>query len=166
MDEQEHDPFNEPELAHPRARELMPEKELWDCADEEAPFGSDEGFEAYHEYRSWRSSHPQDSLVDCLNWIMSGRLDEYDETLLTDERIDADLAEPERAFLSDSYDVFTLDATVIASALGQLIDEGRIDEEAKPYLRVALGRQLHPRVLSSAHRRGILTMVERVINEA
>ncbi len=34
----EHDPFNEPERAHPRARELMSESFFWDCVDEEAPF--------------------------------------------------------------------------------------------------------------------------------
>ena len=50
----EHDPFNEPETAHPRARELMSEAFLWDCVDEEAPFGSDEGFDAYYEFREWR----------------------------------------------------------------------------------------------------------------
>lgn len=45
----DHDPFNEPETAHPRARELMWEPIFWDCADEAAPFGSDEGFDAYYD---------------------------------------------------------------------------------------------------------------------
>ena len=39
----EHDPFNEPELAHPRARELMLETFFRDCTNEDAPFGSGEG---------------------------------------------------------------------------------------------------------------------------
>lgn len=31
FDDGEHDPFNEPERAHPRARALMLEGPLWDC---------------------------------------------------------------------------------------------------------------------------------------
>ena len=50
----DHDPFNDPETARPRARELMTEKVLWDCVDEDAPFGSDEGHDAYYEFRAWR----------------------------------------------------------------------------------------------------------------
>lgn len=53
-DDTDHDPFNEPETAHPRARELMDEEFFWDCVDEEAPFGSDEGHDAYFEFRRWR----------------------------------------------------------------------------------------------------------------
>jgi hypothetical protein len=73
-DDNDHDPFNEPERAHPRARELLVEDFLWDCADEEAPFGSDEGHDAYYEYRRWRASAPAAPLTDCLSWIMSDRL--------------------------------------------------------------------------------------------
>lgn len=46
--------------------------------------------------------------------------------------------------MADAYDMLTLDTTVIATALGQLLDEGRIDPEVKPYIRVAIKRQLHP----------------------
>jgi hypothetical protein len=49
--------------------------------------------------------------------------------------------------------IFTLDTTVIGTALGQLIDEGYIDAEAKPYVQVAIKRQLHHKVLTSDHRK-------------
>jgi hypothetical protein len=68
--------------------------------------------------------------------------------------------------LADAYDTFTLDTTVIATALGQLLDEGRIDAEAKPYVRVAVTRQLHPKIVTSNHREKILLAVQRVVEAA
>jgi uncharacterized protein YfeS len=163
----EHDPFNEPEIAHSRARELMTEEFFWDCVDEEAPFGSDEGHDAYFEFRRWRRQNKKNKLTACLTWIMEGEeLENYNDELCSDEAIERDVENPEGAFLADSYDMFTLDTTIIASALGQLMDEGRIDAEAKPYVRVAIKRQLHPKVVSSAHRRNILLAIQRVVEAA
>ena len=62
--------------------------------------------------------------------------------------------------------MFTLDATIIATALGQLLDEGRIDAEAKPYVRVAIHRQMHPLVVTSELRQDILVAIERVVGAA
>lgn len=152
--------------AHPRARELMPEEFFWDCGDDDAPFGSDEGDTALYEFRDWRESNPDASLVDCLSWIRSGQLTEYDSRLVQDSQISKDLANPGGAFLADAYDMFTLDATVLATGLAQLVFEGRIDAEAKPYLRVAVQRQLHPRIVSSAERGAILRATLRVIDVA
>jgi len=166
-DESEHDPFNEPERAHPRARELMTEEFLWDCADEEAPFGSDEGWEAYYEFRRWREENTTENLTACLAWIMQGEdLKDYNDVLSSNESIERDIENPDEAFLAERYDMFTLDATVIATALAQLLDEGRIDAEAKPYVRVAIKRQSHPKAVTSEHREKILRAVERVIDAA
>ena len=162
----DHDPFNEPELAHPRARELMPEQALWDCTDEEAPFGSDEGHDAYYEFRDWRERNPESSLTECLAWIMDGRLLEYNAALCSDAQVERDLANPDDAFLAKHYDAFTLDATVIATTLGQLLDEGRIDADAKQYVRVAIKRQLHPAILTSKHRERVLAAIARVVDDA
>lgn len=166
-DDTDHDPFNEPETAHPKARELMTEEFFWDCADEEAPFGSDEGHDAYHEFRQWRQQNKKKKLIDCLAWIMQGEdLKNYNEKLYSNEVIERDLRNPDEAFLADGYDMFTLDTTIIATALGQLLDEGRIDAEAKPYVRVAIQRQLHPKVVSSEHRKKILIAIQRVVDAA
>jgi uncharacterized protein YfeS len=88
---------------------------LWDCVNELAPFGSDEGADAYAEYRSWRAAHPGEDLAACLAWI-GGE--------------------------GDYPDAFTYDATIIATVLGQLVDEGRIDASVKPAARAAIARQL------------------------
>ncbi|MDY3555224.1 hypothetical protein R5W24_004363 [Gemmata sp. JC717] len=161
------DPFNEPETAHPRARELMTEAFFWDCADEEAPFGSDEGHDAYYEFRRWRRRNKQKPLTNCLAWIMRGvDLMSYNDDLCSDEAVAQALEKPGEAFLAGAYDMFTLDATVIATCLGQLLDEGRIDAAAKPYVRVAIRRQLHPRVVTSERRREILLAVQRIVDPA
>ena len=49
-------------------------------------------------------------------------LDGYSDALCSDERIAHDLANPDEAFLAEHVDMFTLDTTVIATALGQLLD--------------------------------------------
>ncbi|MCA9006507.1 MAG: hypothetical protein KDA70_14645 [Planctomycetaceae bacterium] len=162
----DHDPFNEPETVSARARELMPEEFFWDCADESAPFGSDEGFDAYYEWRDWREEHPTRNLCECLSWILEGREADYNPSLYTDEQIQQDLDDPGEAFLAESYDIFTLDTTIIASGLGQLLDEGRIDAEAKPLLMVAVRRQLHPLICFDVHRKTIMEAIERVIQAA
>ena len=163
----DHDPFNDPETAHPRARELMTEKVLWDCVDEDAPFGSDEGHDAYYEFRAWREQNKEANLTACLAWIMQGdQLEKYNDQLCSDASIERDLENPDESFLADDYDMFTLDATVIATALGQLLDEGRIDADAKPYVHVAIKRQLHPKVVTSKHRKKILLAIKRVVDAA
>ena len=102
-----HDPFNDPSLAHPRARELMPDEALWCCINELAPFGSDEGAEAYYEWREWRSEHPGTPLVECLWWILDGKAAEYSADLCTSEAIERQLADPTASPWADAYDMFT-----------------------------------------------------------
>jgi len=162
----DHDPFNEPDTAHPRARELMRENFFWDCVDEEGPFGSDEGHDAYFDYRGWRSGHPSAPLVDCLSKVMKGELAGYTSDLASAGRVEADITSPGGAFLADNYDMLTLDTTVIATGLGQLLDEGHIDADAKPYIHVALSRQLHPRLATNDHRRDVLRAIKRVLELA
>ncbi len=160
----ERDPFNEPETAHPRARELMREPLFWDCADEGAPFGSDEGSDGYYEWRNWRTENPDAPLTDCFDWILGGNLDAYNETLASDAQIEIDLANPDDALLSDQFDMFTLDTTIIATGLGQLMDEGRIDEDAKPFIRVAIKRQRSPKI--GHYDLTTLDAIARVVDES
>jgi uncharacterized protein YfeS len=159
----EHDPFNELETAHPRARELMHEPLFWDCVDEGAPFGSDEGSDAYYEWRNWRLENPDSPLTDCFNWILDGNLESYNEELASDEQVEIDAANPDEAFLGDQYDMFTLDTTIIATGLGQLMDEGTIDADAKRYIHVAIKRQRNP---NTGHYDGTtLDAIARVVDE-
>ena len=162
----DHDPFNESHQAHPTSRKLMSEEFFWDCTNEDTPFGSDEGWDAYYEWRSWRAENSNEEVKDCIAWIVSGRLDEYNQSLHSDTQIERDINTPDQAFMAEGFDIFTLDATIIATGLGQLIDEGKIDVSVKPYLMVAVTRQLHPKICSSDERRNILEATRRVINAA
>jgi len=133
MMDDDHDTWNEPGHRHPRAQQLMDEA-LWDCVDEHAPFCSDEGADAYLEYRSWRAENPDQDLQRCIDWI-------------GDE--------------SDYPDEFTFDATIIATVLGQFVDEGRIDASVKPAARKAIARQIQS--AEDDHRRDLLVKTLRSI---
>jgi len=83
---------------------------------------------------------------------------------VSDAKINEDLANPDEAFLADHYDIFTLDTTIIATGLGQLMDEGEIDAAAKPYLHVAITHQRHPQI--NHYSKETLDAISRVVNEA
>ena len=131
------------EKAHPRARQLLPDAFFWDCTDELAPFGSDEGDTALREFRTWRRANPQRPVEECLLWTIESvgemAVADYDDALLAVALVRSQVQDP--AFDDQQY-VFTLDTSVIATAFGQLVDEGRIDASAKPYAQRALRRQV------------------------
>lgn len=131
------------EHGHPRAIELIPDEFFWDCADELAPFGSDEGDTALEEFRDWRSEHPDDAVEDCIMWTIEevGEMDveEYSDDIANEERV-AELMDDED--FDDQQYIYTLDASVIATGFAQLVDEGKIDAEVKPYVARALKRQM------------------------
>ena len=130
------------DYAHKRAIELVPEEFFWDCVDELAPFGSDEGDMALSEFRSWRISNPNTPLIECLQWTIESvgemSIGEYDENILNRERILSQINNDD--FNDDQY-IFTLDVSVIATGFGQLVDEGLIDVNSKPLIQLAISRQ-------------------------
>ncbi len=131
------------EHAHPRARELAPEEFFWDCSDELAPFGSDEGDTAFAEYREWRQENPEAPLVECLSWTIESvgeiEFSEYSSAILSPTTVANQVSDP--AFNDQQY-VYTVDVSVIATGFGQLVDLGRIDPDAKPPISLALERQI------------------------
>lgn len=131
------------EQSHPRAIELIPEAFFWDCSDELAPFGSDEGDTALAEYRRYKQENPKNTIVDCMKWTIEGvgemDIEEYNSSLLSPEKIKAQVEDPN--FDVQQY-VYTLDVSIIATGFGQLADEGKIDGEVKPLIEIALERQI------------------------
>ena len=128
--------------AHKRAIKLIPEEFFWDCADELAPFGSDEGDMALSEFRRWRSSNPNASIIECLQWTIESvgeiRFEEYDIRILDKELINNQIKDIN---FNDQHYIFTLDISLIATGFGQLVDEGIIEENCKPIIQLALNRQ-------------------------
>ena len=128
--------------AHQRARDLVSDEFFWDCTDELAPFGSDEGDTALAEFRDWRRENPKVPVLDCLKWTIEsvGVMDfaKYNDTLLADALIQEQIEDEE---FDDQQYIFTLDVSVIATGFGQLVDEGKIDSTAKPVILRAIKRQ-------------------------
>lgn len=131
------------EHAHPRAIKLVPEEFFWDCTDELAPFGSDEGDTGLAEFRSWRGENPDAPVIECLRWTIEsvGEMDfaDYNESLLDRELIKQQIDDED---FDDQQFIFTLDVSVLATGFGQLVDEGVIDSEMKPAIRIAIERQI------------------------
>ena len=152
QNEQNWDSFTPGQISD-KAKELLKAAFFWDTVDEFAPFGSDEGAQAYEEWKEWRKDHPKESLNNCLSWLLDDEFDNYNETILSNEKI--------KERLDD--DIFSIDATIIATALGQLIDEGKIDSEGKPIVLIAIERQLHPLICLDIKRKDILLAIKRVV---
>lgn len=130
--------------AHPNALKLLEEDFFWSNGDELAPFGSDEGHEALCEFRRWRKENPKIEVGYCIAWVINsvGEIDNYDdyneENIVDEELIKRQKADPN---FDDQQYIYTLDTSIIATALGQLVDEGIIEIDYKYYVQVAINRQ-------------------------
>ncbi len=130
------------EYAHKRAIELFPDEFFWDCTDELAPFGSDEGDMALAEFRRWKKENPNKPISECLKWtiedVSESGIANYNEEILDKALIKSQIED-------DSYDdeqyIFTIDVSVIATGFGQLVDEGKIEKKNKPFIQLAIDRQ-------------------------
>lgn len=130
------------ESAHPRAIELAPEDFFWNSYDELAPFGSDEGDMALAEFREWRAENKEESLLTCLRWVIES-LSDYDFEDFTPKLLDISRikSELENDDFDDYQEHYVIDISVMATGFGQLVDEGKIDEEAKPIIQLSIDRQ-------------------------
>ena len=162
----EHDPFNNPRQRSKRSCELMTEEYFWDCVDEDSPFGSDEGWDAYYEFRDWRRENPKARIRTYINTIMLGRASGYNKTLTSDDAIIESVRNPRKSFLGNEFDKGVLDVTIIAICLTQLIDEGHIEPAIKSFAEIAIARQRHKAFRPSKNRLKILNEIERVLREA
>jgi len=128
--------------AHGRALELVPEDFFWDGVDQLSPFGSEEGDNALVEFRDWRMANPDAPLRDCLKRVIEDRtnsdVEGYNETLASKELLQKQVKD--KNFDAERL-IYDLDTAVIATGFAQLVDEGRIDEDCKAWIRLALDRQ-------------------------
>jgi uncharacterized protein YfeS len=128
----------EPENAHPKAQEILTEEFYFDPTEEAAPFGNDDGNDAFYGFLAWRKRNPDgkpfqfvQELVD--RWGYTN--DYYQET--DPERIEALIDE-------EGYGFFPRDNALVAVCFGQLVLEGQIDPEMKELTLIALERQKQP----------------------
>ncbi|MDR7211235.1 hypothetical protein [Flavobacterium piscis] len=140
------DPFEgiDKNKAHPNALKLLKQDFFWDRVDELSPFGSDEGDMALREFRQWRKENPEIEVGYCIAWIINsvGQIKDYDdyneENLVNKKLIKEQIDNPD---FDDQHYIYTLDTSIIATALGQLVDEGFIEEDYKYFVQVAINRQ-------------------------
>jgi uncharacterized protein YfeS len=60
-----------PETAHPKAKELLTEDFYWSPIEESAPFGSDDGSDAFYGFREWRNINKTESPIEYLKELIS-----------------------------------------------------------------------------------------------
>ena len=131
------------ESAHPRAVELIPDTFFWDQTDEIAPFGGEYGNTALNEFREWRAKNKKKSITKFLKVSIEeiGEIEFKEYTVkLLDQRTIGNLLTDEDYDADQLFD--GLDTTIIAVGFAQLIDEGKIDQDAKRLIRIAIERQL------------------------
>ncbi|WP_445457516.1 hypothetical protein [Flavobacterium sp. HNIBRBA15423] len=130
--------------AHPNAIKLLKDDFFWTNNDELSPFGSDEGHEALCEFRRWRKENSEIEVGYCIAWVINsvGEIDNYDdyneESIVDEELIRQKIIDNN---FDDKQYIYALDTSIIATALGQLVDEGTIEVDYKYYVQVAINRQ-------------------------
>lgn len=135
------------EIPHERAIKIANYEFFWDCLDELAPFGSDEGYMAFAELCDWLNENPDLSIINCFQWILSCwdmKLEDFDESIIENHNIikiiqDFDFDE----------ELMMLDITLISTGFGQLILEGTIEENVKNIIHLAILRQMNSNVLDA-----------------
>ncbi|RYY90004.1 MAG: hypothetical protein EOO15_04375 [Chitinophagaceae bacterium] len=130
--------------AHPLAKRLMDEDFYWSPIEETAPFGSDDGAEAYAGFRDWRRTHPATAPLRFLTALISRwGYRPFDLHELNIVPLKAYLAQEEIAVMQMSG----TDAAIVAIAFGQLYLEGKVDPGFNTLAQTALRRQLLPDIL-------------------
>lgn len=122
----------ESEFVHPNAKAVLTGEWVWDVVDESAPFGSDEGHEAFFGYLDWRVANPGIPIGPILNdWVYGiATSDEWDGSP-AGATLQKLLADFKKGDFEDSYILWTAAQTAVTTALAQLIVEGEIEPEVK-----------------------------------
>lgn len=125
-------------MAHPKAVALLKAPYFWDNFDEYAPFGSDNGFDAFYAFKNWRQENPGDTalrFIPELEHLWAFRFHHL-----------WNLSTPKIIFSDpDQYEKFlAANQAIIAICFGQLVLEGYIEFDLKKAGQFALQRLLHP----------------------
>jgi hypothetical protein len=134
--------------AHPEANRLLPDSRFfWFVVDD------DRVHDAATDFAEWRAENP-DAPVSVRLGEIAEQWDHptvYDETILSDEQINARRdADPHQEV--DFYQaVCVLDATIIATAFCDFFLSGQMDQETRRIAALAIRRELHPVVLARHH---------------
>jgi uncharacterized protein YfeS len=130
-----------PKTSHPRAAQALKDAFFWDTADEGSPFGNDSGGETLAAFYDWRDENPDTSPIVFLDDLLSQWEVKNDHWDVVQE------GEVHALGADDEYSLLTRDEAILALAFGQLVVEGKIDEEVRRRALIALKRQTLPALL-------------------
>jgi uncharacterized protein YfeS len=133
------------EKAHPNARRLMKDQFFFSVIEETAPFGSDDGADAYANFKDWRPMHRSESPVKFLHELIDNwEYPRFNMELSSFEELAPSLKEGPLVYRHISG----IDAAIVAIAFGQLYLEGTIDRDIKSLAKTAVKRELLPEILA------------------
>lgn len=118
-----------PLTSHPIFRQFFSDELYYDCADEEAPFGSDEGNDTLHILEEMVRKRPKMRLADFPEWLIEK---EWDLTYLphlpaqTDTELQAQAAQAYHN-LPGTQELLQTDQVILATAFGQIKIMGKLD---------------------------------------
>ncbi len=121
--------------AHPHALKLLKEDFYWQTFDEFAPFGSDAGFDALHDFREWRLEHTTEDALKYVG-VLEGLY------AFTFPHLYSLHAESMEALKDKIIFLTAIDQGIIGACFAQLILEGQIDEPLQQVGLFALQRLL------------------------
>ncbi|MBO9634928.1 MAG: hypothetical protein J7578_17590 [Chitinophagaceae bacterium] len=135
-----------PGTAHPLAKKLMNDDFYWSPMDETAPFGNDDGADAWAGFRDWRQANKTgDPIVYLKEKVANWNYPVFDLSETSYQKLKPYL---EKDDLSNRY-MSGIDAAIAAIAFGQLYLEGTVDANFLDLAKTSIRRQLIPELLNS-----------------
>ena len=135
------------EIPNDRAVKIADYKFFWDATDELSPFGCEEAYIAFCEISNWLAENPKTPIIECFIWILESwglELEDFNDDIIESENIMKIIQD------MDFYEeLMSLDYTIIATGFGQLILQGKIDEDVKNIIQLSILRQMNSHVLDA-----------------
>lgn len=132
--------------AHPNAQRLMKDEFFFNVIEETAPFGSDDGADAYAGFKDWRAIHRSESPVKFLRY----QFERWEYPLFDLRETSFEKLKP---YLEESFTGMRLmrgiDAAIVATAFGQLYLEGTMTSDIKELAKLSVKRELLPEILKT-----------------
>lgn len=135
------------EIPHERAIKIANYEFFWNVNDELAPFGTEDGYIAFDELCTWLRENPNTPIIKCFKWILECweiEIKDFNDSILEDENI-------KKLIMDYDFDeeLMMLDVAIIATGFGQLILQGKIDDNVKDFVQLSILRQMNSQVLDA-----------------
>lgn len=122
--------------AHPAAVKLLQEEFFWDICDENSPFGNDDGAQTLATLARYLRSG-KSSLINFLDYLFS-------DWGIANQNLDLTTADELEAAAEQGdieMNVSVRDHAIIATAFGQFLIQGKLDQQLKSLALIAMKRQ-------------------------